>query len=180
MHLIEIPTPIVRHVFCNYEHGDSKVRLDGGVTVPHAGLMNEREMAVEEGALLRARLHIRGGKRRLRQGKISAGIVTLADAVSAAMEWYLASRERKEHLHIMDEDNLNDEGNVHAVLVRSGVVDETFDYDAFDGLVEKALGTEMDNYDPWGLMPALDSFMTQMGVLPFDENTLPPEDPSTF
>ena len=56
--------------------------------MPHAGLMDERLLGPVEGPLQRARLHIRGGKRRLRQGKISAGIATLADALSASLEWF--------------------------------------------------------------------------------------------
>jgi hypothetical protein len=48
-------------------------------------LMNEQELGPVAGLLQRARLHLRGGKRRLRQGKISAGIVTLYDALEGAM-----------------------------------------------------------------------------------------------
>ena len=45
--------------------------------MPHFGLMNPEELGPKQSALQRARLHIRAGKRRLSQGKISAGIVTL-------------------------------------------------------------------------------------------------------
>jgi len=62
--------------------------------MPHLGLIDERTLGPEIEPLLRARLHIKGGKRRLRQGKISSGIITLADALSSALEWYMASEER--------------------------------------------------------------------------------------
>jgi len=63
--------------------------------MPHFGLMNERNMGPVEGPFLRARLHMRGGKRRLRQGKIAAGIVTLYDALNAAMQAYVAAEEHE-------------------------------------------------------------------------------------
>ena len=59
--------------------------------MPHFGLMNEQELGPVAGPLQRARLHLRGGKRRLRQGKISAGIVTLYDALEGAMLSYAES-----------------------------------------------------------------------------------------
>ena len=148
--------------------------------MPHAGLMNEREMTMEAGSLLRARLHLRSGKRRLRQGKISAGLVTLYDAVSAAMDWYLAGPERVKLLNIAETDNLKDENNIYSVLVRSGVLDRTLDYDKLDKLVERALLGEMEVFDYAELLETLNSFMTHLGVMPFDEDALPSEDPSTY
>jgi hypothetical protein len=60
----------------------------------------------EKALLMRARLHIRAGKRRLHQEKISAGLVTLYDALSAAMKWYLSSPERRNKLSIGKDDDL--------------------------------------------------------------------------
>lgn len=148
--------------------------------MPHAGLMDESALGPEEGPLMRARLHIRGGKRRLRQGKISAGLLTLYDALSVAMEWYIASPDRKDLLSITEKDNLNDERNLFAVLIRSGVVNSRFDYDAFDKLIEKAANEEMSGYDYSEILLGVESVMIQLGVMPFDENELPAEDPTTF
>ena len=148
--------------------------------MPHAGLMDERALGPEAGPLQRARLHIRGGKRRLKQGKLSAGIVTLYDAVSAAMEWYIASPERRRNLVIRDDDNLNDEKTLYDILVRSGVLDGSFDYRAFDGLVQKVLYEDEVGFDYKKSLDEIESFMTMLGVMPFDEQGLPPEDPATF
>ncbi len=150
------------------------------MVMPHAGLMDENALGPEAGPLMRARLHIRGGKRRLRQGKISAGVVTLYDALSAAMEWYVASPDRRSKLSIADSDNLADEKSLFAVLQRSGVLDQAFDYTAFDSLVEKAAYEELPEYDFVSLLQAFESMMARLGVMPFDENELPPEDPSTY
>lgn len=148
--------------------------------MPHAGLMDADALGPEKAPLMRARLHIRAGKRRLRQGKISAGLVTLYDALSAAMDWYIASPERRDKLNIGKDENVKDDKVVFNVLKRSGVLDASFDYDAFDGLVEKALDQEMAGYDYSGVVKGIELVMMQLGVMPFDEKELPPEDPSTY
>lgn len=148
--------------------------------MPHAGLMNEAALGPESGPLQRARLHLRGGKRRLREGKTAAGIATLYDALDGAMQWYVASPERRAGLSIGSREDLNDDRTLYRVLVRSRVLDGTFDFDAFDRLTERALHEELLGYDAAGLLAKLENVMTQLGVMPFDEASLPPEDPSTF
>jgi hypothetical protein len=133
-----------------------------------------------EAPLQRAKLHIRAGKRRMRQGKISAGIITLYDALISAMEWYVEVPGRREGLQINEGDDVNNEKTLFAVLNRSRVLDETFDYAAIETLVEKALNSEMIDYDYSAMVKGIESVMTQLGVRPFDENALPPEDPATF
>jgi hypothetical protein len=142
--------------------------------------MDERALGPEEGPLQRARLHIRGGRRRLRQGKISSGIVTLYDAISAALEWYFASTERRKGLIIKPDDDLRDDKTLYDILRRSGVLDGSFDYMAFNELVEKVLYTDFADYDHEGLLREIESVMTRLGVMPFDESELPAEDPSTL
>lgn len=133
---------------------------------------------------MRAKLHIRGGKRRLQQGKISSGIVTLYDALVSAMDWFIAVPERKSQLMVREGEDLKSEKTLYAVLVRSGVLDGAFDYEAFDALVDRASESDrpdhMKDYDYSGLLAEIEPVMTQLGVMPFDENTLPPEDPTTF
>lgn len=150
------------------------------VLVPHFGLMDERKLGPVAGPLQRARLHIRGGKRRLRQGKISAGVATLYDAVLAAMEWYAADPGRRKRLIIEPGEDLKDEKVLYAVLVRSGVLDGAFDFTEFDSLTEKALHEELPGYDYKNMLRDIESLMTQLGVMPFSESALPAEDPKTF
>ncbi|HMK56667.1 MAG TPA: hypothetical protein VK448_08535 [Dissulfurispiraceae bacterium] len=148
--------------------------------MPHAGLMNERSMGPEEGPLFRAKLHIRGGRRRLRQGKFSAAVVTLSDALNGALEWYVASPERRGMLSIEHGDNLNEDRSIYNLLVRSKVLDGRFDFDAFDRLVERALHEELRWLDYGETLKGIESVMLQLGVMPFDEAALPPEDPATY
>jgi hypothetical protein len=147
--------------------------------LPHFGLIDE-SLGPEEYALQRARLHIRGGKRRLRQGKISAGIVTLYDAAVFAFDWYIASPARRSKLQIAKGEDLNDDNTVCEILKRSGVIDSSFDYKLFNKLVEKSLEQDMTDYDYREILDNFESLMTRLGVMPFDENELPPEDPSTY
>ncbi len=148
--------------------------------MPHFGLMDENALGPIEGLLMRTKLHIRGGEQRLRKGRISMGILTLYDALDSAMQWYIALPENRKALQIKESEDMRDDKTVYAVLSRSGVLNGDFDYGAFDELVEKALEQEMSDYDYIELLKNVKSVMTQLGVMPFDENELPPEDPSTF
>ena len=148
--------------------------------MPHAGLMNETLLGAVKGPLQRARLHLRGGKRRLRQGKIAAGIVTLYDGLLAAMEFYREAAVQEDGLAQKPGEDLRDENVLYGVLVRKGVLNGRFDFGAFNRLVETALHEELPGYDYRQLVADIDSVMLQLGVMPFDESALPPEDPATF
>jgi len=140
----------------------------------------EESFTSEEGALLRARLHIRAGKRRLRQGKVSAGIVTLYDALLFALLRFTLSPELRKSLAMQEGEDLKDERVVYAALVRSGRLDGKFDYEGFEAIVEKASNEEMPDYYYPPLLAEFEELMAGLGVMPFDEGALPPEDPSTF
>jgi uncharacterized protein YutE (UPF0331/DUF86 family) len=94
------------------------------------------------------------------------------------MYWYIALPERRRALQIKEGDDMNDDKIIFAILTRSGVLDGTFDYEAFNELVERALKQEIPDYTE--ILKSIESVMTQLGVMPFDENKLPPEDPKTF
>jgi hypothetical protein len=148
--------------------------------MPHFGLINEESLGPEEGPFQRARLHIRGARRRLRQGKISMGIITLYDALVSALQWYVASPDRRRDLNIKDHKSLDNDRTIYKLLQDSGKIGDTLDYDDFNALVETALKRELPDFDYTDILDKIERVMTQLGVMPFDENTLPPEDPSTF
>ena len=148
--------------------------------MPHFGLIDEAVTGPVDGLLMRAKLHIRCGRRRLREGKLLYGIITLYDALLSAMQWYVASPEHREKLRIKEGDNLNDDKTLFNILLHSGVIDGIFDYEVFDRLVENALYDSMSDFDYKDMLESYEAVMTQLGVMPFDENELPPEDPSTF
>lgn len=145
--------------------------------------MDPTRMRDEEAALMRAKLHIRAGKRRLRQGKIAAGIVTLYDALTYAIQWYLSDPGHRENLDIREGERITDEDQAFAILARSGVLGEGFDPRPFDEILLKALEddkSDMPGYDYSWFLEAVEEAMTRLGVMPFDESALPPEDPSTY
>jgi hypothetical protein len=106
--------------------------------------------------------------------------VTLYDALSAAMQWYIASPEREQSVKVNEGEDIRDDETAYRVLVRSKVLDGSFDYQAFDSLVVRALNEELADYDYHQVLKGIESVMTQLGVMPFDEAGLPAEDPSTF
>lgn len=142
--------------------------------------MDAGALGPEKAALQRARLHMRAGRRRLRQGKISAGIVTIYDALVQAMEWYARSPERRKTLEVREGEKLADEKTLYRILVRSGVLDGGFDFAYLDSLVEEALLGDMAGFDYGPVLEGIESVMLKLGVMPFDEAGLPAEDPSTF
>jgi hypothetical protein len=142
--------------------------------------MDEKELGEEAAALKRARLHIRGGKRRLRQGKTAAGLAALYDALETAMRWYVfVSRKKGE---FAPDPNLDlENGNIlYKALVRSKVLDGEFDFEEFEECVSKFLNKEQCHMDWREKIHAYEQVMEQLGVMPFDEDELPPEDPATF
>jgi hypothetical protein len=147
--------------------------------MPHFGLMDESALGPVEGPLMRAKLHIRGGRRRLNQGKISLGIITLYDAMISAMQWYISDPSHEKMIKVKDKENMNDDRIAYKVLTRSGVLDGSFDYDSFNELADKALYQDLSAYDHRDMLRGVELVMTQLGIMPFDENDLPPEDPET-
>jgi hypothetical protein len=65
------------------------------------------------------------------------------------------------------------------LLVKAGVIDGRFDYAIFKDLVEAA-PPESSAYDYTEILHRVESVMTRLGVMPFEESELPPEDPSTY
>jgi len=149
--------------------------------MPHAGLMSTKESFDNaEGALLRARLHIRGGRRRLSQGKVAAGIVTLYDALIFALRYYFMFPEHRDKLNTEGTLDLTEERDMLMALRKAGVLDNTFDLEAFEALVDKASREEMPGYDFKPLLSSFEALMTLLEVMPFDETLLPAEAPATF
>ncbi len=149
--------------------------------MPHSGLMSTKDsFDNSEGALLRARLHLRGARRRLAQGKIAAGIVTLYDALIFGLRFYFMIPEHRRQLDPGESLDLTDEKAMIRALRKAGIADRRFDLEEFEKLVDIAARHEMPDYDYRSMLSSLESLMTVLEVMPFDETALPEEDPSTF
>ncbi len=148
--------------------------------MPHFGLMNEDKMTCEEAELLRSRLHIRGGRRRLLEGKVNDGLVTLYDALSHGLRYYELKQDP-------EKETREDEGELHQQelsiarqLVHSGVLDDLNFVTRFCSIVDQAIDGIVPHISHRELLNSLDEIMTKLGVMPFSEDELPPEDPDTF
>jgi hypothetical protein len=96
------------------------------------------------------------------------------------MRSYVDDPEKRGGLDIREGEDLGREAILYQVLVRSRVLDGKLDFYAFDLLTERALREEIPAFDYLELLAGIESVMTQLGVMPFDEASLPPEDPRTF
>lgn len=149
--------------------------------MPHAGLMSTKDsFDSAEGALLRARLHLRGARRRLKQGKVAAGIITLYDALIFGLRSYCIVPEHRNQIDPGESLDLIEERVMIKALRKGGIIDSAFDLEEFEELVDRAARDEMADYDYRPLLMTFESLMTRIEVMPFDEASLPQEDSSTF
>lgn len=146
---------------------------------PHFGLIKEQDLSHEEILLIRARLHWRCGRRRLREEKIPSGIATIYDALLSGMRWLILT-EPAYKPDDFSEENLENERYVFHVLKKNGVIDSSLDIPEIQDLVDKALMEENITSGKDKFVSMIETFLTRIGVLPYDESKLPPEDPATF
>jgi hypothetical protein len=137
--------------------------------------MDESKMSEAEAALRRARLHLSGGKRRLQQGLTAAGVVALYDSVLFGMRYYIARhkgcRSFVEHTELWDAASL-----FHA-LTRAGVFENPLTFNRFNLMVERALWQRSFSFDVDAALAEVESILTKLGVMPFNESALPAESP---
>lgn len=146
---------------------------------PHFGLIKDKDLPPDEILLLRARLHWRGGNRRLSERKTPSGIATLYDALLSGMRWHILSDPAYESDEISTKD-LENERYVFHVLKKNGVIDSSLNIQEIEDLADKALMEENISSGKGRFVNMIEKFLTRIGVLPFDESELPPEDPATY
>ncbi|MBI5695173.1 MAG: hypothetical protein HZC51_05435 [Nitrospirae bacterium] len=134
-------------------------------------------MSTGDAELMRARLHVRAGHRRLRQGKAGTGISVMYDAFLASLRWYAASPERLAWLGLPEGDGYDYERRVYDALARAGLTEGGPDFGSFEELSERALEKDLAGLDYQPTIIQLEHFLTNIGVMPFDEDSLPPEAP---
>ena len=111
----------------------------------------------------------------LRQGKREAGIVTLGDALSAAIEYALDL-----HAKALPSQPFDYEQTAFKALVSAGIISGRFSYEDFQLFVDEAIAGIVDANALPARIAALDALMTELGIMPFDEASLPHEAPETF
>jgi len=145
--------------------------------MPHFGLIDGDKLGPEASELMRARLHIRSARLRLAEGRVHEGVSTLFDALQSSFRWYVISPARLDGLDIRAGEDVNDERVVCEALKRSGVIDATFDFGRVCDIEDKLLEGGLKGLDHEALAAEMESVMEALGVIPFDEDELPPEHP---
>lgn len=148
--------------------------------MPHYGLMDTTKMTEAEAALMRARLHLRGGKRRLQEGLTAAGIVALYDSVLFGMRYYIAKHESCVSLINLGNVDLWDAAGLFHTLARAGVFDDPLTFNHFSLIVERALWQESFSFDADSTLTEVETLLTKLGVIPFKESALPREVEGAF
>ena len=124
-------------------------------------------------------MHWRCGNRRLREGKTPSGIATIYDALLSSMRWHILLNPAYKSDTFSTED-LENERYVFHVLKKNGVIDSSLNIQEIEYLVDKALMEENITSGKGHFVNMIENFLTRIGVLPFDESELPPEDPATY
>ncbi len=148
--------------------------------MPHFGLMDESAMPRELAALLRARLHLRGGRRRLGEGKHAAGVAALYDSLCSGMRWAILTAPEASLPGLKAEIDCRGDREMFLALARAGVLDQAMEFERMDALLDQLLNGLNPAFDRHGLLTHIEHWLHQLGVLPFDETTLPAEDPNTY
>ena len=149
--------------------------------MPHFGLMDEGKMPPVDAALLRAQLHIRAGRRRMQEGKYPEGISTMYDAVLSGMRWFALKNEAiHEEIHKRGEYILEDDVKLQQLIAESGAWPDGLDFVKLQDTVYEALEENLEGFEPTLFLRQVEDVLTKLGVMPFDEKELPPEDPETL
>ncbi|MGY5855332.1 MAG: hypothetical protein RTS72_01945 [Candidatus Thorarchaeota archaeon] len=143
--------------------------------MPHFGLIDD-SLQLEDASLLRARLHVRGGRIRLEEGRMEDGVAALYDAVVYAMLRFFDSDELRKDLQIDDGDDLNDDRTLFVILKKSKIIDSSVGLDDFEYLFQKmddAIEDHLTDFDQHQFMYRFNRIMTTLEAIPFDESDLP-------
>ncbi len=143
--------------------------------MPHFGLIDD-SLQLAESSLLRARLHVRGGKIRLSEGRKEDGVAALYDAMVFAMLRFFDSDESRKNLQINSDDNLDDDRTLFIILKKSSVINSSVDIEDFDYLYQKmddAIEDNLIGFDEHQFMSRFNRIMTSLEAIPFDESELP-------
>ena len=114
--------------------------------MPHAGLIPS-SLRKDEALLLRARLHLRGGRIRFSRGNTIDAIAAFYDAFISAMLRFAESASLRHTLSISKSDDLADDLSLFRVIKRSKILSIRFSESDFHFFLS-LLGSAMDGIAP--------------------------------
>jgi len=145
--------------------------------MPHAGLIPS-DIPEEEELLLRAKLHVRGGRIRQQRGENADAIAAFYDAlVSALLRFFVSDKLRAVHELPLPDDN-SDEMEHLQILSEHNVIDADFGPIELEKLMEMLnrgfAGKPVESLED-AFVGKYESIMTQLEVLPILDEELPNE-----
>ncbi len=139
--------------------------------MPYPDSINESKATEANAALLRARLHLQSGKRRLQKGLNVAGIAALYDSVLFGMHYYTARHKGCESF--IESIDLWDATGLFHALTRAGVFEDGLMFNRFSLTVEQALWQKSFSFDVNTTVVEVEFMLRKLGVMPSDESALP-------
>ena len=122
-----------------------------------------------QSALLSARLNFRDASRFLQEGSLRTGMFALYDSVLFAMYHYVVRHEANVTIDLCDGTGL-----FHR-LVLAGVFEDPSAFDRLSRRIERVLWQRPFSFHAKEALVEVEIMLTKLGVLPFQESTLPPE-----
>ena len=146
--------------------------------MPHFGLVPEHGLSEDQMLLLRSRLHVRSGLRRIREENYSAGIATLYDALVSAMHFYILAH--KPILSLLQYNEfVSSDLLLYNYLTNEKTIKSSFDFKKFQELMNTGLDSSLKKTDiNDSFLISLQDIFTQLAILPFNDADLPPENPA--
>jgi len=142
--------------------------------------MNESEMREIDAALLRARLHLRAFWTLMRHKKFAHGICALYDSLESAFHWFILSHDQ---ISYVPSQYIHSASQAYKILIESGLVKLDFDIESFENLLTRALKYDFDDKNPdfdfEKLWRDIEKVFHELGILPFDLDSLPKENEAT-
>jgi hypothetical protein len=139
--------------------------------MPRDDLLDTTKLTDARTALICARLHLRGGKRRLQKGSSAAGVAALYDSMLFGMRYYIA--KHKSCASFVENVDLWDAASLFHALARAGVFDDPLTFNRFSLMVERALWQGSLAFDVDATLTEVEVILRKLGVMPFNESGLP-------
>ena len=115
-------------------------------------------------ALICARFHLRGGKRRLQKGRTAAGMVALYDSILFGMHYYLTIHEHC--ASFLESIEPWDAMSMFRALTRAGVFEDSLTFHRFSLIVERTLWQETFSLDAKAVVIEVEQMLATLGVMP--------------
>ena len=117
-----------------------------------------------------ARLHLRNGKRRLKKGLRTEGMIALYDSVLFGMRYYVT--EHRQCVSVVENIDLWDAARLFQALAQAGVFDDPLTFNRFSLLVERALWQKTLSLESASVLADAEKILRRLGVIPSNESTV--------